>query len=1045
MKKVYSLICGLLLSFLMITGVRSQDQYEYLLQASGQPEAYVLGSTEYFTDGNGVATPLLISEVWSIHAEINYKGKPAGYWGSRLFQAITRIGTSDTIPEFNSATNAFITVDGKQQSPWSRDYPFTFYLRPARQYVEGFPGDYYTGQVGRLLLANGTGFWSDQEIPIDTLNGTLFVFDIYNDAASDITVACTVNGIRRFTTYEGGSWYWSSSINGQIEKVWGVCAGSNYDTEVTVYRGEIPAVIVPPADVDFGYTLKDESSTKTVKIQGLKLKDQVNIVLGGADKDAFSVSTSWVSSAGGDVEITFSPTEKRKYSAIMALVSLDADPVNVNLSGDADFDFPFQISSGANEYWYYIQFARQAAANTVIQAEGEDEYLTQSPFVPGKIEQQWKIVGSWDSYKIVNRGVDQEWAYDASVIDGSPVDKYVANGDGDEFKFVIYSDSVQWQLFNQFIGYYYATDPEGSPTRRYVNDKSGTAVGSYTTNNAGNPLTFIPADQDGLYVGADSIGLGGSPVGATISKTINIAAIGVTSAVSYSISGAGFTATATTPLTAIGGALTVSFTPTAAADYEGTITITADSYTQTVKLTGTGLPLNVQFSNGSEEHWYFMQFEKQILTYGADIVIQSEGLDVAVSQQPWDREAAPTNQQWKFVGTWDNCKIVNRDGNLELRYEATSPADRYVVSATGSGDSFKFERYNTTTKWWLSNLRSGLSYPSVNNSNANTYVTSWSGNTDGDVINFIPADQPAVTVATAALSIGFADVGTSVSNTLSVGGYQLTGDISVAITGAGAAAFSVDATLLPAEGGDLVVTFEPTAAQAYTAVLTLTSAGAQPIEVALTATSLLPITISTDGAEHWYMLQFTRRASSSRVWSISADGLSMAQEVKDETKASQYWKITGSGATGYYFINYANGKGLYLNDSESYVFADGENTQPDAHRFVPYGTSEWQFLNETYMTEAGLTSTDRAYLNDLSGASACIYNMNDDGNRVSFIAGTPPSQEAINAPSAEWGEKIATRYYNLQGMRVENPTQGGIYIRQDVYSRHTKTTKVLVK
>ena len=66
--------------------------------------------------------------------------------------------------------------------------------------------------------------------------------------------------------------------------------------------------------------------------------------------------------------------------------------------------------------------------------------------------------------------------------------------------------------------------------------------------------------------------------------------------------------------------------------------------------------------------------------------------------------------------------------------------------------------------------------------------------------------------------------GKSASQKITIGAQLLTGDIAVAL--AGNSAFSIDKTSLTKDGGDITITYKPTAAGSHTATITLTSAGA---------------------------------------------------------------------------------------------------------------------------------------------------------------------------------------------------------------------------
>lgn len=66
--------------------------------------------------------------------------------------------------------------------------------------------------------------------------------------------------------------------------------------------------------------------------------------------------------------------------------------------------------------------------------------------------------------------------------------------------------------------------------------------------------------------------------------------------------------------------------------------------------------------------------------------------------------------------------------------------------------------------------------------------------------------------------------GVSKSETITVGAQLLTGDIAVAL--AGSSAFSIDKTSLSKDGGEIKVTYKPSAAGSHTATITLTAEGA---------------------------------------------------------------------------------------------------------------------------------------------------------------------------------------------------------------------------
>lgn len=101
------------------------------------------------------------------------------------------------------------------------------------------------------------------------------------------------------------------------------------------------------------------------------------------------------------------------------------------------------------------------------------------------------------------------------------------------------------------------------------------------------------------------------------------------------------------------------------------------------------------------------------------------------------------------------------------------------------------------------------------------------------------AATPTILVADAAMDF-MADLDSEVSQTLSVGGRFIDSDVTLTLTG-GNGAFSVSPTTLTAaqiaEGAEVAVTFLAAEEGSYNATLTLTSEGAEPVTIALTATA----------------------------------------------------------------------------------------------------------------------------------------------------------------------------------------------------------------
>ena len=91
-------------------------------------------------------------------------------------------------------------------------------------------------------------------------------------------------------------------------------------------------------------------------------------------------------------------------------------------------------------------------------------------------------------------------------------------------------------------------------------------------------------------------------------------------------------------------------------------------------------------------------------------------------------------------------------------------------------------------------------------------------------------------------SLNFSTVaGTAVNNTITVTGANLTEGIATSITGTNASYFTVTPATLGTEGGTLKVDYNPAEAGEHTATLTLSSTGAEPVEIALNGSATAPV------------------------------------------------------------------------------------------------------------------------------------------------------------------------------------------------------------
>ena len=109
------------------------------------------------------------------------------------------------------------------------------------------------------------------------------------------------------------------------------------------------------------------------------------------------------------------------------------------------------------------------------------------------------------------------------------------------------------------------------------------------------------------------------------------------------------------------------------------------------------------------------------------------------------------------------------------------------------------------------------------------------------------SNDPQIVATPTTLNVE-ASPGSTSSQTVSVTGYNLTGNITATLNDANGV-FSVSPASLGTSGGTLTVTYSPTAVGIHNATLTLSSAGADPVTITLNGTCEYAKTIFEDGSD----------------------------------------------------------------------------------------------------------------------------------------------------------------------------------------------------
>ena len=224
--------------------------------------------------------------------------------------------------------------------------------------------------------------------------------------------------------------------------------------------------------------------------------------------------------------------------------------------------------------------------------------------------------------------------------------------------------------------------------------------------------------------------------------------------------------------------------------------------------------------------------------------------------------------------------------------------------------------------------------------------------------------------------------------------------------------------------GRFYIEYTPTeVGKTYEATAVLSIGDAKNVSVALKGTAFaesdIPLKISSidNSNEHWYLIQFTRKATSNLVWGMNDSTKMVGQDTlkAGNTNYSQHWKIAGDWESGYIVINRATGAELLYNtrdfiedDGEQRIITDDPYATANNYVLAPSGmygnefefarfntANRWQ-LNNRNVTRYGYSNY--RYINDSGGKYLIHYTANDAGNELSFL---PIDKAKILAPTAD--------------------------------------------
>ncbi len=407
----------------------------------------------------------------------------------------------------------------------------------------------------------------------------------------------------------------------------------------------------------------------------------------------------------------------------------------------------------------------------------------------------------------------------------------------------------------------------------------------------------VSASAPLIAVNRASVSFGNIVVNSTSgSQTIVITGSNLTNAIDYSTltgdTGA-FTVTAGSGWNSTtGGSLVVTFTPTAVQAYSATLTIKSGTAEQKViALSGNGIaqppapsltvdPSSLNFNTVYTGSLKTLPVTVTGTVLPSDIVVALSGSDSGLFS--FEKGSGWSNTQGgtidvTFTPTASGAKAailtISADGGISKTVNLTAtgalstapqfntqPADKTVSAGANATFTVAVTGTPTPTLQWQKSTDNGATWNDIasetgssltlNNvaagDDASLYhcVAKNAANPSGVTSSSakLTVTYPKLTVSPTSASFGNVTIGSEKSQTFTVSGVNLTGNITYSLAGTDAAAFKdAEVSWTAAAGGTMSITFKPTEKKAYDAVLKFSSAGAADVSINLSGTGTLVV------------------------------------------------------------------------------------------------------------------------------------------------------------------------------------------------------------
>ena len=322
------------------------------------------------------------------------------------------------------------------------------------------------------------------------------------------------------------------------------------------------------------------------------------------------------------------------------------------------------------------------------------------------------------------------------------------------------------------------------------------------------------------------------------------------------------------------------------------------------------------------------------------------------------------------------------------------------------------------------------------NQDGDNYVEAWVLSTNQGIAYYYTGNPPESTITDPTISaspsaLAFsATVNESQVKTVNVAGSNLTGAITASLSGANAAMWTVSPGSLSGSGS-ISITYLPTAKGSHSATLTLSSAGATDVEIALTGEATVAQVIEGYSlAQNWAHTSGHLTANTNSRWATAMDGKIY---VNDHANSKlYYWSESGLTDTG---IASAAGTAITSDQAGNIILPTSfYSSGCTSMKILPAGGNEFQAISLTLpadVTASTLQYMCKAVGNVMSADGGAIFVFPSGATKVAKIIianGEQVSATAIDvSPVKSDGQSLAlplTSDVNSDLIAVRNRTSG---------------------